>query len=83
FYPVTAGLPEPGEPSIEALETLRAAGAGYLLVPQAGAWWLQRDRRLGRHLRQHYRLVAREPGLASLYDVGEPRNRAGIVSRLR
>jgi hypothetical protein len=83
FYPVTAGVTEPGGPSIAALEALREAGAEYLLVPEAGAWWLQRDRRLRRHLRLRYRLVGDEPGLGRLYDVREPRTRARILSRLR
>ena len=83
FYPVTAGVPEPGEPSIAALEALREAGAEYLLVPEVGAWWLQRDRRLRRHLRFGYRLAGDEPGLGRLYDVREPRARARILSRSR
>ena len=83
FYPVTAGVPEPGEPSIAALEALREAGAEYLLVPEAGAWWLKRDPRLRRRLRFRYRLVADERGLARLYDVREPRARARILSRSR
>ena len=88
FYPITAGLPKPGEPSIAALEALRGAGAEYLLVPQAGAWWLQRDARLRRHLRRRYRLVADEPGLARLYDVRDRRRPARgptrrLLNRLR
>jgi hypothetical protein len=83
FYPVTAGVPEPGEPSIAALEALREAGAEYLLVPEAGRWWLERDPQLRRRLRSRYRLVADERGLARLYDVREPRARARILSHSR
>jgi hypothetical protein len=82
-YPVTAGLTVPGEPSIAALEALRRAGAEYLLVPEAGAWWLKRDPALRRHLHR-YRLVGHEPGLARLYDVRGLRRRArAAVGRAR
>ena len=80
-YPVTAGLPQDGAPTIAALEALRDAGGQYLLVPEGGTWLLQRDPSLQRHLDARYRLVADEPGLARLYDLRRLRERVRAAGR--
>ena len=40
--------------AIAGLEKLRAAGAGYLIVPATSGWWLEHYEQLARHLEEEY-----------------------------
>lgn len=42
---------------IAHLESLRARGHEYLLVPSTSHWWLERFPRFALHLRRHYRVM--------------------------
>ena len=46
--------------AISHLETLRARGADYLIVPATGLWWLDHYRSLRTHLEVRYREVYRQ-----------------------
>ena len=56
--PLHRPLPEGLAEAIEQLEALRAAGAGYLLVPATSAWWLEHYEDFGRHLARRYDWLA-------------------------
>src|SRR5262245_26226480 len=43
--------PADGAAAVAHLEALRAAGAGYLLLPATALWWLDHYRELADHLR--------------------------------
>ena len=45
--------------AIEALERLRADGAGYLVIPEVALWWLDHYGALREHLDRHCRVVFR------------------------
>jgi GT2 family glycosyltransferase len=46
--------PADSDEAIAQLEDLRARGAGYLLIPETDAWWLEHYEGLGRHLAEHH-----------------------------
>jgi GT2 family glycosyltransferase len=64
FYPAD------GTSAIAHLEWVRATGADFLLFPETAAWWFDSFPRLTRHLEGHHALVAREPGVGTLYRLG-------------
>ena len=47
--------PADGEAAVEHLEALRAAGAGFLLIPRTAFWWLEHYHDFRRHLEGRYR----------------------------
>jgi 2-polyprenyl-3-methyl-5-hydroxy-6-metoxy-1,4-benzoquinol methylase len=53
--------------AVEALERLRADGAGYLVIPQAALWWLDHYAGLREHLDRHGRVVVRSERTAVIY----------------
>ena len=53
--------------AIEALERLRAEGAGYLVFPQVALWWLDHYAGLREHLDSHGRVVVRNHRTAVIY----------------
>jgi Methyltransferase domain len=53
--------------AIEALERLRAHGAGYLVFPQVALWWLDHYAGLREHLERHGRVVVRNDRTAVIY----------------
>ncbi len=53
--------------AIEALERLRAEGAGYLVFPQVALWWLDHYAGLREHLERHGRVVVRNDRTAVIY----------------
>jgi hypothetical protein len=61
--------------AIAALETLRAAGAGYLVFPQVALWWLDHYAELRAHLDTHGRVVLRDERTAVIYAFDRPRGR--------
>jgi GT2 family glycosyltransferase/SAM-dependent methyltransferase/glycosyltransferase involved in cell wall biosynthesis len=54
YYPADSGT------AIAHLESLRARGAGYLLVPASCRWWLNHYTEFGDHLKERYELVAED-----------------------
>jgi GT2 family glycosyltransferase len=57
--------PVDGAEAIAQLEAQRELGAGYLVIPQTDAWWLQHYTAFGRHLREHYEALT-HPGAPCL-----------------
>ncbi|HET9482278.1 MAG TPA: hypothetical protein VFP98_11030 [Candidatus Polarisedimenticolia bacterium] len=49
--------PENGPAAVAHLEELRAAGAGWLVVPCTAFWWLDYYGELGEHLKRHAQCV--------------------------
>jgi hypothetical protein len=59
-----------GNEAIDQLETLREAGAEFLLVPSPALPWLATHPELERHLEERYPVVARERGMGTIYALG-------------
>jgi GT2 family glycosyltransferase len=53
--------------AIANLETVRAAGASHLLLPETHAWWLTSYPGFARHLERHARVVESRPAAGLLY----------------
>ncbi len=53
-YPATSAE------AIEHLETVRAEGAKYFIIPGTSLWWLEFYGEFRAHLEEHYRLVAKQ-----------------------
>jgi hypothetical protein len=53
--------PDDSDEAIGMLEQMRERGAGYLVIPDTDAWWLEHYADLARHLDAHYRLLT-QPG---------------------
>jgi 2-polyprenyl-3-methyl-5-hydroxy-6-metoxy-1,4-benzoquinol methylase len=53
--------------AIEALDRLRARGAGYLVIPQVTLWWLDHYAGLREHLDRRARVIARNDRTAVIY----------------
>lgn len=51
YYPADSAV------AIAHLESLRARGANYLIIPQTAAWWLEYYAEFARHLESRYRRV--------------------------
>jgi glycosyltransferase involved in cell wall biosynthesis len=57
--------------AIRHLETLRAKGASYLLIPEPAFWWLEHYAQFRLHLESHFRLVARQEDCCLVYALRE------------
>lgn len=55
--------------AIANLETVRAAGATHLVVPETHSWWLSSYPGFHRHLGRTARLVESRPGAGAVYDL--------------
>jgi hypothetical protein len=60
---------------IAQLETLREAGAEYLLLPSPALPWLATRPELERHLEERYAVVARERGIGTIYTLASGQGR--------
>lgn len=60
--------------AIAHLEELRRRGAGYLLIPQTGLWWLEYYEGLRRHLDTHYRTVVHNGDSCVIYSLRGDQN---------
>jgi hypothetical protein len=65
--------------AIAHLESLRARGAEYLLVPATSGWWLEHYGELAAHLERDHELVASEDGFLVCFALREP---AGVVAQV-
>jgi hypothetical protein len=76
--------------AIAHLESMRAAGAGYLLVPQTFQWWLTHYAAFTEHLVDHYTVVAERTGEGVVFDLtsrrvsttGWPLSLTGVLDRI-
>ena len=64
-----------GDEVIAQLESLRDAGAEFLLVPSPALPWLATHPELARHLDQRYAVVARERGIGTVYALAPAKGR--------
>jgi GT2 family glycosyltransferase len=64
--------PADSSEAIEVLEAQRAAGAGYIVFPDAGAWWLEHYDGLRRHLDDRYLRRLSDPGTCVIFDLTKP-----------
>ncbi len=81
--------PADSREAIRHLESLRRRGAGFLLIPRTGLWWLEHYGDFARHLERRYRVVHRDARTCALFDLGgatsgngpppESRRREGCV----
>jgi hypothetical protein len=55
--------------AIRHLETLRAKGADYFLLPAVYNWWLEYYKDFARHLSTRYRLAVADPEIAMIFDL--------------
>ena len=65
--------------AIAHLESLRARGAEYLLVPATSGWWLEHYGELAAHLERDHELVASEDGFLVCFALREP---AGVEAKV-
>jgi hypothetical protein len=56
--------PASGSEAVATLESVRAQGAGFLVVPRTAFWWLEHYGELARHLEERCRLVSRDEDCA-------------------
>jgi GT2 family glycosyltransferase len=61
--------PRDSRGAIELLEDLRRKGAGYLVVPETAAWWLDHYAEFGSHLRDHYTELTGVDGPCRLFSL--------------
>ncbi|MGH9379524.1 MAG: hypothetical protein ACRD2Z_02765 [Thermoanaerobaculia bacterium] len=66
--------PADSKVAIAHLEALRKKGAGYLLIPKTGLWWLEYYEGFRRHLETHYRPVAHHDDSCVIYALRGARN---------
>lgn len=67
--------------AIACLESARARGAAFLLVPATSGWWLEHYQDFERHLSQHYVRVA-DTGPADLFDLRRRPAPSGTITSL-
>jgi len=63
--------------AIADLDAARAAGAGYLVVPQTAAWWLDYYPEFRRHLEEQHVLVVKDEESASIFRLAAWREGSG------
>jgi hypothetical protein len=65
--------------AIEHLESLRAAGADYLVIPATSFWWLDHYRQFHEHLTVRYPVALRESETCLIFSLDNPAL-LGVVS---
>ena len=68
--------PADGAEAVRHLESLRASGADWLVVPAHATWWIRDYPEFGEHLRRSYRVAHGGDGCV-LYDLRRPADRSG------
>jgi GT2 family glycosyltransferase len=73
--------PADSDDAVERLESLRSAGADYLVLPSTAYWWLDHYAGFAKHLRSHY--VATERDACTIFRLAGDRGGmlAGEVAR--
>jgi len=69
--------------AIVQMETLRARGAEYLLVPSTALWWLDHYRQFSEHLETRYEQLYREEGTCVIFSLRPEEGRAGTGAWIR
>src|SRR5207247_277603 len=64
--------PKSSTAAIAQLETLRAKGAQYLVLPVFSFWWLSYYRLFREHIESRYRLVLRDEETCLVFELSEP-----------
>lgn len=59
--------PADGSEAVAAVESVRARGAGYLVVPETSSWWLDHYEGLRDHLTTTGSVLADEPGTGTVF----------------
>lgn len=62
--------PAHSDEAIEHLETLRARGSRYFLVPQTALWWLDHYEDFRRHLETRYSVAVKDDATCLIFDLG-------------
>ena len=63
--------PKTSTAAIAQLETMRAKGARYLVIPVFSLWWLSYYRQFREHLESRYSLVLRDEETCLIFDLSE------------
>jgi hypothetical protein len=63
--------PANSEEAIAHLESLRARGAEFILIPATSRWWLEHYVGFGRHLDGHYRRLPVPADVGLMYSLRE------------
>lgn len=66
YYPVCSSA------AIAHLESLRARGAQYLLIPSSAFWWFEHYQGFGHHLTQRYHLLKYLEDTCAIYCLEQP-----------
>lgn len=61
--------PADSKEAVDLLETARAHGGKFLLVPETGFWWLDYYQDFGRHLEDRYPTVVRDEETCVIYSL--------------
>lgn len=69
--------PRTSDDAIEHLETLREAGADFLLFPATSVWWLDHYDGFREHLEGRYRRAVDEPAVCVAFDLQTTSNGGG------
>jgi len=64
--------PADSDAAVEQLESLRSAGAGYLVLPSTAYWWLDHYTGFAAHLRSHY--AAAEGDACTIFSLAADRS---------
>ena len=78
--------PQDSDEAISCLETIRAQGAQYLLLPATAFWWLNDYQKFRKHVEARYPVVVRDDETCIIFDLREssatsaiPRNLAEVL----
>jgi len=74
--------PEDDQAAIDDLESLRRAGAEYLVLPAPAMWWLDSYPGFGAHLRGCYSILVEQPEVAVVFELVEQHVHDFLVSLL-
>jgi glycosyltransferase involved in cell wall biosynthesis len=61
--------PRDSDEAISCLETIRACGAQYLLLPTTAFWWLDDYQKFREHVEAHYPVVVRDDETCIIFDL--------------
>ena len=61
--------PADGAAAIAELESLRAGGAQFLVMPKTASWWFDQYQEFAQHLETNYRLILRQKHVCHIYDL--------------
>ena len=63
--------PANSEEAVTQLESMRAKGGEFLLLPKPSLWWLDYYKGLQQHLEDRYRAIVREEGTCTIFALSE------------